>query len=126
MKRISNTFVFRFKSKTMPRERGQYWRYFQEEEGDFSWVKCLECSTRISRGKSGSQRKDLNSSAMKSHLKRVHKEMWVQLEGEDEERRQAASVAKERRKEKDETAKSTVKIFNLRTAEEKEIVYSQA
>ncbi len=107
----------------MPRERGQYWRYFQEEEGDFSWVKCLECSTKISRGKSGSQRKYLNSSGMKSHLKRVHPELWVQLEAEG--RREAAAVEKERRKEKDETAKSTVKIFNLRTAEEKEIFYSQ-
>ena len=43
---------------------------------------------------------------MKRHLKRVHPELWVQLEAEDEERREAASVEKERRKEKLDRSRS--------------------
>ena len=77
-------------------------------------MKCLECSTRISRGKTGCKRKELNSTAMKNHLKKVHPDLWVALQTEEAAAAEVAAAEKQRIQEKDETAKSTVQIFRPR------------
>ena len=107
----------------MPRAKGLQWKYFVEDEEDFTFVKCLECSAKVSRGKTGSTRGQLNSTGMKNHIKKCHPEYG--LCWKLRRLRMPMLLLQQRIQEKDETAKSTVQIFNIRTAEEKEIFYRQ-
>ena len=52
---------------------------------------------------------------MKNHLKKVHPDLWVALQTKEAAAAEVAAAEKQRIQEKDETAKSTVQIFNLRT-----------
>ena len=88
---------------------------------EYNWVKCMVegCGKRVSRGKTGVVKRDLTTNVMKKHLQKVHPMLWHDLEAEEATNKATTAADIQRRQDRDETATGRVKIFNLRTAEEK-------
>jgi hypothetical protein len=57
------------------KNRGPIWDYFIEDLTDNSFVNCIVCSAKLSRGPTGQSTARMNSSGMINHL-RIHSYVW--------------------------------------------------
>ena len=67
----------------MPNGRKKIWSLYEEQEEDYTKVKCLvgNCVTVISRGKTGTLRAKLNSSGPVNHAKLKHPDEYNEVRG---------------------------------------------
>jgi hypothetical protein len=83
--------------------------------GDYTKVRCLHCPKIISKGPSGTAKKNLSATGMETHLRALHPEAAAAATARDELRQQGRVAEAAAAAQRDETATGLVKIFNLRT-----------
>jgi hypothetical protein len=88
--------------------------------GDHTSVRCRHCSKAISKGPAGTPKKNLTTAGMESHLKAVHPQAAATCAAKDVARKQVAkNTAAAAATKRNEVVASQVKMFDLRTQEER-------
>jgi hypothetical protein len=87
--------------------------------GDDTSARCRRCAKIISKGPAGSLKKNLTTAGMESHLKAIHPEAAAACADRDAARKQIGNMAAAAAAERDETAAGNIKMYNLRTHEER-------
>jgi hypothetical protein len=86
---------------------------------DYTAVRCRHCPKTISKGPAGTAKKNLTTAGMENHLKAMHPEAAAACAAKDLSRKQVAITAATEAAERNEVAGGQVKMFNLRTQEER-------